>query len=200
MRDPILYSFRRCPYAMRARLALYVRRRSVELREVVLRDKPEDMRAVSPKATVPVLVLETGEVIDESLDVMTWAWPDGLDAMAAAIIAQFDGPFKHHLDRYKYASRFDADPSFHRDQAVEILDSLVLRQNWLSGPDPGFVDYAILPFIRQFRIADPVWFDETMPRGDLRDWLFRFLDLPAFEACMKKYPAWQQGQPGICFP
>jgi len=200
MRDPILYSFRRCPYAMRARLALYVRRRSVELREVVLRDKPEDMRAVSPKATVPVLVLETGEVIDESLDIMTWAWPDGLDAETAAIIAQFDGPFKHHLDRYKYASRFDADPSFHRDQAVAILDGLVLRQNWLSGLDPGFVDYAILPFIRQFRIADPVWFDETMPRPDLRDWLFRFLDLPAFEACMKKYPAWQQGQPGIRFP
>ena len=142
---PVLYSFRRCPYAMRARMALLVSETIVRLREVVLRDKPDEMIAASPKATVPVLVLPDGEVIDESLAIMRWAlghndpqhWLQGSDA-EAALIAEADGPFKHHLDRYKYPVRYDnVDPLEHRagGQAfLEKLDSLIQKSAMARRP------------------------------------------------------------------
>ena len=129
---PILYSFRRCPYAMRARMALLVSGVPFELREVLLRDKPAAMVAASPKATVPVLVLEDGAVIDESLDIMRWALrrhdpEDWLAGDDAALIARFDDRFKHHLDRYKYPDRHRADPSEHRAAGLALLGELERR-------------------------------------------------------------------------
>lgn len=201
MSRPIFYSFRRCPYAMRARLAIYLAQRPVELREILLRDKPEEMRAASAKATVPVLVLPNGTVIDESLEIMQWAWDTSIAPDRQAVISAFDGSFKFHLDRYKYASRYvEADRLYHRGQALAVLENTSLTANWLGGDAPDFSDYAVLPFIRQFRIADPHWFDHDMPLDGIRDWLLRFLDLPEFTASMKKYPAWRSGQLGIDFP
>lgn len=207
---PILYSFRRCPYAMRARLAIKVSGQSVELREVVLRDKPQAMLEASPKGTVPVLVLEN-QVIDESLDVMLWAlegqdpegWltPDRDDMLG--LIAECDGPFKHHLDRFKYATRYaDADPLEHRAGAEVFLSRLEARlaQNpWLFGEKASLADYAILPFIRQFSGASKGWW-ESAPYPNVRRWLDGFTDSAFFRSIMKKYPQWQEGTAGERFP
>lgn len=210
--QPVLYSFRRCPYAMRARLAIAVCNIPVELREVLLRDKPAHMIALSPKATVPVLWLPDGDVIDESLDVMRWARAQGTEerlretAADTELIGLVDTKFKHHLDRYKYASRYPGEDGLaHRDAAMAILAEIEARlgrrapDDWLGGAQPGFADLAILPFVRQFRIADPKWFDAC---GDIRrvqKWLQRFLDWPGFLAVMEKYPQWHEGEPGVSF-
>jgi glutathione S-transferase len=204
---PVLYSFRRCPYAMRARLAISVNVMAVDLREVVLRDKPAHMIRLSPKATVPVLWLADGTVIDESLDIMKWAWtsagksrPD--DAPHHDLIGRIDNEFKYHLDRYKYATRYDpAAGQGHRAAAMQILLTIepLLESEWLSGDVPGFVDLAILPFIRQYRIADPQWFDSCLELERVQGWLERFLDWPGFHAVMQKYPQWREGDAGIIF-
>lgn len=208
---PTLYSFRRCPYAMRARLALAASGQSVSLREVVLRDKPPQMIEVSPKATVPVLVLGDGTVLEESLDVMNWAlseadpegWLDADRALMDNLVAQNDGPFKHHLDRYKYANRYDdAVAEDHRAEASKILSDLDTRlaeNDWLCGPRASFADYAILPFVRQFANTDRDWFDEQ-DWPHLRGWLERFLASDRFKAVMKKYPQWSAGDPEPTFP
>ena len=209
---PVLYSFRRCPYAMRARLAIYLSGHGVELREIVLRDKPAHFRQLSEKATVPVLWLTDGTVIDESLDVMRWAVSgspqplDGFDLspelLSNPCVALMDGAFKHHLDRYKYAARYDgADALAHRSAALEILLSVAAQKSepWFSGAIPGLADLAMLPFIRQFRIADPDWFDNADALRPVAVWLHAFLGLPEFEACMKKYKTWQAGTAGLLF-
>lgn len=207
---PILYSFRRCPYAMRARLAIKVTGVAVELREVVLRDKPEAMLEASPKGTVPVLVLEN-QVIDESLDVMLWAlgqgdpegWlaPDKGDMLG--LIAECDGPFKHHLDRFKYATRYEgADPLEHRAGAevfLRALEGRLAQNRWLFGQEASLADYAILPFIRQFAGAAKGWW-EAAPYPHVRGWLDGFTSSDFFRSIMKKYPQWQVGEPGIPFP
>lgn len=211
---PILYSFRRCPYAMRARLAIARAGICLKLREVVLRDKPAHMFEISPKGTVPVLLLADGTVIDESLDVMRWAlgqndpdaWlaPDGgtLDDMLALITA-CDGDFKHHLDRYKYATRYeDVDPIADRQAAevfLEKLETCLRAGGWLFGNRAGLADYAILPFIRQFAGVDPVWF-AAAPYPALRAWLHAFLESTLFKSVMAKYPQWQPGDAEIEFP
>ena len=208
-RTPILYSFRRCPYAMRARMALAVSDTPVRLREVVLRDKPEEMVAASPKATVPVLI-DGGAVIDESLGVMRWALdkrdPEGWLASAdeaAALIEENDGPFKHHLDRYKYAARYEgADPEEHRAAGMAFLQTLEARLKnspFLSGERRGFGDIAIFPFVRQFRIADNGWFDAA-PIPNVRRWLETLVSSGLFTAVMKKYPAWKQSREEFAFP
>ena len=205
---PVLYSFRRCPYAMRARLALSSKRIKVELREVLLRDKPQHMRDLSAKATVPVLWQTDGAVIDESLDVMLWAWEQGTGQCAPQddpnydLVALIDGDFKHHLDRYKYAARHDPDKEReHRAAALDIIKTIGTRlwDNWLGGAQPGFVDLAILPFIRQYRIADIQWFDACEDIGSIQAWLQRFLEWPGFAAVMQKYPQWQDGKQGVLF-
>jgi glutathione S-transferase len=155
---PILYSFRRCPYAMRARMALLVSGQAVGLREVVLRAKPRALLDASPKGTEPVLVLPDGQVIEQSLDIMLWAlrrrdpenWLSGRDA---GLIAANDGPFKHHLDHYKYAGRHDGDPLPHRAAALGLLEPLEERlaaAPFLCGPARTLTDIAIFPFVRQF--------------------------------------------------
>ncbi|MBB3764936.1 glutathione S-transferase [Sphingomicrobium lutaoense] len=195
---PILYSFRRCPFAIRARLALHASGTEVEHREILLRDKPEEMLAASPKGTVPVLVLAQGKVIDESIEVMRWAlgrndpesWLEGDDP---ALIERIDGPFKHHLDRYKYASRHDSDEIAHRTAALEILAELEARlekQPYLCGPRWTMADAAVMPFVRQFAMHDRAWFDaQPLPR--LRAWLDAALASPRFAEVMVKHPLWQ---------
>ena len=146
MRVSDLYSFRRCPYAMRARMALLVSGTAYAHREVLLRDKPAAMLAASPKGTVPVLVLADGTVIDESIDIMRWALAqndpeDWLARADAELVALFDGAFKHHLDRYKYAGRYDADPLAHRAAGLAMLAELDTRLadlEYLAVRTPGF--------------------------------------------------------------
>ena len=204
---PILYTFRRCPYAMRARLALSAAGLDVRVREVVLRDKPAEMLAASPKGTVPVLVLEDGEVIDESLDVMRWALGEadpegwlGTDAAeTGALIAQNDGPFKRALDRYKYPNRYEAegaDPAANRDAGLAILQGLSERiaanGGQLCGPAPTLADMAIFPFVRQFAHTDMDWW-ENAASGPVKSWLAGHKDSPLFRAIMAKFPQWTPG-------
>jgi len=207
----ILYSFRRCPYAMRARLALASSGVSVSLREVVLRDKPPEMLTASPKGTVPVLVTDKGDVVEESLDVMYWAlaqndpedWLQSDVADRDALISNNDGPFKHHLDRYKYANRHEgAVAETHRDAAavhLRELDARLATSPWLCGPRATIADYALLPFVRQFANTDRAWFDaQDWPH--LITWLETFLASPRFQAVMKMYPRWQAGDTEPLFP
>ncbi len=201
--QPLLYSFRRCPYAMRARMALLISQTPVRLREVVLRDKPEEMIAASPKATVPVLVLPDGQVIDESLAIMRWAlerndpqgWLQG-NAEETALIAEADGPFKDHLDRYKYPSRYDnVDPLEHRAGGLvflEKLDGLIQPSGQLLGAKPTLADHAIFPFVRQFANNDRIWFD-SLPLPALQKWLGDHLASPLFATTMQKFPQWKNG-------
>ena len=218
---PVLYSFRRCPYAMRARLALAVSGQQCELREIVLRDKPPEMLAASPKATVPVLVLASGEVLEQSLEIMRWALhvrdPEGwLPADSAGqqaqqtLIAANDGPFKHALDRYKYPNRFagehagedQAFAQLHRSHAAAwllSLESLLCRHGWLCGPTARLADMAILPFVRQFAHTDPGWF-AAQPWPQLDAWLGRWESSALFHQVMDKYPPWQAGRCGPAFP
>jgi glutathione S-transferase len=196
---------------MRARLALSSAGIKVALREVVLRDKPPEMIEASPKATVPVLVLTNSDIIDESLDVMKWALaqndPEGwLHAdleQIADLIETFDGPFKHHLDRYKYANRYDgAVVETHRTEAAVFLHNLDTRlaeTEWLCGPKACLADYAILPFVRQFANTDREWFDnQDWPH--LKIWLENFLASERFQSVMNKYPQWRAGEPEVDFP
>ena len=206
--SPILYSFRRCPYAMRARLAIAVSGQRVELREIVLRDKAPEFLATSPSATVPCL--KVGEaVIDESLDVMKWALgksdPEGwldMPEQGHDLIAEADGPFKQALDRTKYATRYpDADPENERAKAHDFLHVLntQLTQSFLFGSTPTLADMAILPFVRQFAFIDKARFDaEEWP--NLSRWLEAFLVSDRFLSIMAKYSKWEAGQAPICFP
>ena len=195
--DPILYSFRRCPYAMRARMALHVSGMAAEHREVRLRDKPAELLEASPKGTVPVLVTGDGEVIDESLDIMRWALgqndPEGwLSGVDDALIAANDGPFKHHLDRCKYDTRYDSDGAHHRSEAVAILTGLERRLEdgeYLCGNRRTLTDIAIFPFVRQFAGADRDWFD-AQPLPQLQCWLARLLASDLFAAIMVKRDPW----------
>lgn len=210
-KHPVLYSFRRCPFAMRARLTVALKGLSVELREVVLRDKPAHMIALSAKATVPVLWLPDGRVVDESRDIMLWAWRQSDPAFAptrddTALIDINDTHFKHSLDRYKYSSRYPGEDAMaHRSQCVDVLRAVELRLAasgfaWLGGETAGFADMAILPFVRQFRIADESWFDTLSDLPRVRDWLQAFLDWPLFQLIMRKYKPWRAGETGNLFP
>jgi glutathione S-transferase len=186
---------------MRARLALHVSGQAVEHREILLRDKPQAMLDASPKGTVPVLVLPDDTVLDESLDIMRWALArndpeDWLadSAQSQALIATCDGPFKHHLDRYKYASRYEnADAEQHRSKACDFLDELDQRlagQANLHGDSMRLADAAIFPFVRQFAMTDRDWFDaQAFVR--VRAWLDRHLASPRFATIMAKHPLWQ---------
>lgn len=206
---PILWSFRRCPYAMRARLAIAASGVNVALREILLKDKPASFLDASSKGTVPVL--ENGEVvIDESRDIMMWALskndPDGWLDMSQdgfSLIDICDGPFKQALDHTKYAVRFpDLDKGNERAKAMGFLNLLNehLRANpFLMGPKYTIADIAILPFVRQFANTDRTWFD-AQNLNPLTKWLDEFLASKRFAAIMIKYPPWQSGQDQINFP
>lgn len=202
---PLLYSYRRCPYAMRARMALLVAGVQFDVHEIVLRDKPAAMLTRSPKGTVPVLLLPDGRVLEQSLDIVQWAFaahdPEGWWALAQSttnldLLAACDGPFKHHFDRYKYPERFEGEGSrtLHRDAAVEQLlqpmDAQLQRSAQLGGPAPCATDIAIFPFVRQFAAVAPVWFGQ-LPLPALQAWLAGWLSHPVFEAAMAKLPSGQ---------
>ena len=206
---PVLYSFRRCPYAMRARMAIAISQTNVRLREVLLKNKPDEMIAASQKGTVPVLI-ENGAVIDESIAVMRWALskndPEGWLAReddAAALIEENDGAFKHHLDRYKYAARYDgADPETHRQAGMKFIEKLEAHLEahaFLSGPKRSFADIAVFPFIRQFRIADKDWFDAA-PIPNVQRWLETLMSSDLFTSVMRKYPVWKETKEEFLFP
>ena len=210
---PVLYSFRRCPYAMRARLALKAAGVTVALREVVLRDKPVELLAASPKGTVPVLVLPTGEVIEQSLDIMRWAlaqrdphgWRPPVGRRDAELtrhwLAANDGGFKALLDRYKYPERHPEHPVSHwREQAL-MQHLLPLEALWqaqggphLLGPRPGLLDAALMPFVRQFAQVDATWWAQA-PLPGLQQWLAQWVASPLFDSVMLRWPVWRTWDP-----
>jgi glutathione S-transferase len=212
---PVLWSFRRCPYAMRARLAIAASRSRVWLREILLRDKPDAFIAASPKATVPALALPDGTVIEESRDIMIWALqnsdPQGWlsvwqndQAFCTWFLDHLDGPFKQHLDHYKYASRFAAEVGEESRQMgaeflAEIDQILAAGSGFLSGAGFGLLDAATLPFVRQFRGVDANWFDRR-DWSALNHWLDMFLASENFATMMQKYPPWHVGDSELLFP
>lgn len=212
---PILYSFRRCPYAMRARLGLLASQTSVALREIVLRDKPAHMLEISPKGTVPVLLLSDGTVIEESLEIMLWAlqqndpqgWltPEtGSHDDMLQLIEDMDGDFKRNLDRYKYSTRYeDADPDEHYTLAINELSRLSERlQNsvYLFGSRPALADQALFPFIRQFANADKERFAKQAPKS-VQKWLGERIDHPDFTTVFgKKWKPWSPEDDVVRFP
>jgi len=205
---PILYSFRRCPYAMRARMAVAVSGVHVELREVVLRDKPADMLEASPKGTVPVLVLCDDEVLEQSLDIMRWALvqsdPKGwLAHDDQNLVLATDGPFKQALDRYKYPHRYGlTDGTAHRDAALAHLGDLndrLATAPYLGGVQPAFTDIALFPFVRQFAATDAAWF-AALPLPALQSWLDALVGSDLFAAIMHRYPQWKAGDMPVHFP
>jgi glutathione S-transferase len=204
---PLLYSFRRCPYAMRARWAIAVSETRVVLREVKLSAKPEGMLAASPKGTVPVLLLPDGHVIDESLDIMRWAlaardperWLEGDDP---ALIDRNDGPFKHALDRYKYPERYGVDPLVHRAMGMAFLlelDDRLSRANQLCGSAQSLTDAAIMPFVRQFAAVDQRWFSDQ-PFHHLKHWLADHISSVLFNRVMLRVAPWAPGNQPLLFP
>lgn len=203
---PILYTFRRCPYAIRARLALKYAEVSVAVREVSLKHKPAEMLSLSPKGTVPVLQLSDGTVLEESLDIMQWALmqPDPAQcrtdsAPGQALIAVNDGAFKHLLDCYKYAGLSSEHPAEkYRDDAVDLfvapLNQRLCHSHYLLGETPALVDMAIVPFIRQFAGVDTDWF-ATAPFPALRHWLNALTQSALFVSIMPKLVPWKPGDP-----
>jgi glutathione S-transferase len=201
--QPVLYSFRRCPYAMRARLALHFANQAVEHREVVLKDIPQQMIDISPKATVPVMQLPDGTVIDESLDIALWALeqqdPSNLLGSLAqlsdmlSLINDNDNDFKGWLDQYKYADRYpEQTPEYYREQGEVFLKKLENRLShhpFLFGIKMRLADIAIMPFVRQFAHVDKKWF-EAADYPFLQNWLQAWLESDDFQKIMFKYLKW----------
>jgi glutathione S-transferase len=213
MTRPLLFSYRRCPYAMRARMALLLASISFEIYEIVLRDKPAELLALSPKGTVPVLQLADGTVLEESLDIMQWAlaaqdlqgcWSRAQTPDNRGLLAANDGPFKHHLDRYKYPHRFaEPGPATHRAQAVSALllalEHRLSQSRYLGGDLPCATDVAIFPFVRQFAAVETAWFSEQ-PLPAVQAWLAGWLGSDLFAACMVKPQPAATGQPRPTIP
>ena len=199
---PILYSFRRCPYAMRARMALRIAAIDFEHRAILLKDKPQEMLDASPKGTVPVLVLADGRVLEESIDIMRWAlaqndpqnWLDADPEQTNALITANDGDFKKNLDRYKYPSRYpDEDCSMAEENCMAYLrelETLLNKNKFLLGAHPTLADIALFPFVRQFSFVDKEKFEKAdLP--NLQSWRHYFLKSELFQTIMKKRPIWK---------
>ncbi len=208
---PCLYSFRRCPYAMRARLGLLFANTEVELREIILKNKPPEMLAISPKGTVPVLQLPDGTVIEESREIMRWALghddPQGLLdkkvlEQAGALIDKNDNEFKYWLDRYKYADRYlertQAEYKEQGEMFLQALESLLTKNTYLLAERVSIADIGIMPFVRQFAHVDRETF-YSLPYPNLQRWLQYWLEHPLFVQAMTKYPLWQEGDEVIVF-
>ena len=207
-----LYSFRRCPYAMRARLGLLFADLPVELREITLKNKPAKMLAISPKGTVPVLQLADGVVIEESRDIMEWALeqqdpqellnPKTLH-QGNTLIEQNDQEFKHWLDRYKYADRhLEMTQTEYRQKGeafLQILEALLTKNTYLLGDSVTIADIGIMPFVRQFAHVDRDVF-YSLPYPKLQIWLKNWLAHPLFIQAMTKFQPWQDGDEPVIFP
>ena len=221
MKHNILYSFRRCPFAIRARWALVNTNQLVELREVDLKEKPNELIEISKKATVPVLMTNSNEVVDESLDIMIWSIRrSNMDELLGendknksqeifSLIETNDKIFKYHLDRFKYTSRFNyKDLETHRDAAMEILISLNNRLRKFSNKGKSLflvnaketlADWAIWPFVRQFRIVDIVKFDQNNEIKFLRSWLNYFFSHKKYPIVMQKNKPWSKNSEPLIF-
>lgn len=214
MTETILYSFRRCPYAMRARMALLASGTRVQLREVILKDKPRALLTASPKGTVPVMVWPDGTVIDQSLEIMLkvlrrhdpWHWlPTSEERLEQSLqlIRQCDDEFKPHLDRYKYPHRFNLpDGQENRAHGATFLiaiETILQKQNYLHAPHWGLADAAIAPFVRQFAHTDSDWFS-AQPWPSLQQWLQAFEASEDFRRCMHKVSAWKEQDNATWFP
>ena len=202
---PILYSYRRCPYAMRARMVLKLANIEIEVREISLRDKPAHMLLVSPKGTVPVLVLQDGSVIDESLEIMFFAWQKHATALehlnaslggnihadACVLILENDSSFKQALDAYKYPEKHPSKTQAqHRAEGevfLQKLESLLEQNIYLFDAVPSLADIAIFPFVRQFAAVDNAWF-EGAAYPKLRAWLNYWINSDLFKNIMTKNP------------
>ncbi len=186
----------------------------IELKDILLKDKPAEMIKASPKATVPVLILEDGTVLEESRDIMIWAakksdprnlYPNDetLRSEIDDLLNETDGPFKSALDRYKYHVRFPEHPKeYYREQGEQFftkLEERLSRTQYLLGENPTLADVGIFPFIRQFANSDREWFDQA-PYPHLREWLENWTSSDAFKHLMKKRPIWKEGNPPIYFP
>lgn len=206
-KTPILYSFRRCPFAMRGRMGLYAAGLNPEVREIILRAKPAHMLEISPKGTVPVLWLEDGSIIDESLDVMLYAlgksdprnWLKNKKE-ALDLISENDSSFKQALDRYKYPNRYEDEENFadtnwrkEGEKFLQKLEDRLTQNTYLFGDTPELADHAIFPFIRQFRMPDKEWFDNEAPYPRLREWLNTMIESDIFKAIMPKLKLWEPG-------
>ena len=211
---PTLYSFRRCPYAMRARLALRLCKIECIIREISLKAKNSEFLKVSPKGTVPVLVLPNGKVLEESLDIINWSLeqndPNNLkvnDEVSKKIndkyIQLFDKDFKFHLDRYKYSSRYNISNSeIHRNKARNILteiNTMLEGKDYIGGQCMSLLDISILPFVRQYRIADINWFDNHLGLRNINNWVNIFLNTEILASIMTKYKVWEKEDPPILF-
>ena len=202
---PILYTFRRCPYAMRARFAIRSSKIKVEIREIKLQEKPFEFLKLSPKGTVPVLITNSGEVLEESLDIIYWVlnkndphkWLAKGKLENQEIIKLLDDleyKFKPNLDKYKYPSRFsEIDPHFHRDKNLcflKKLNSYLENNKSLNCEHLSLLDYAIFPFVRQFRNVDQEWF-EKLNFIFLNKWINQIIDSEDFSSIMKKFKKWE---------
>ena len=211
---PILYSLRQCPYAMRARLGLLLAQQSVMLRDIVMTNIPKKMFSASAKGEVPVLVLDDGTVIDESIDIMRWALnindpqdllykhQSNLTEEIENLIQHCDNEFVEALKKYKAASRYHDDAEVDHRQNCEVIirdiENRLSKQKYIFGDKPSLADYAILPFIRQFSRVDRKWFIQS-PYPKLRSWLERHYQNPLFSKAMKKYPQWLNTKEDIIF-
>jgi glutathione S-transferase len=210
---PVLYSFRRCPYAMRARLAVNKANIKCELREVILKDKPESMLAISSKGTVPVLLTTEEKVIDQSCEVMHWAlnkndpdnWLDEDASQSQFLIDYNDNEFKHFLDRYKYHVGYpEYSQEYYRENSesfLKLLEEHLGRHQGVAllGDRYSFVDMAIFPFIRQFAMVDLEWF-QSSPYDLLKKWFAAIEQGELFQSSMEKYEQWKPGQAPVYFP
>ncbi|MCK8044094.1 glutathione S-transferase [Shewanella sp. 1CM18E] len=210
---PILYSLRNCPYAMRARLAIFASEQTVCLREVLLSQKPAPMLTASPKGTVPVLMLPNGEVLEQSRDIMLWAFaqsdpnnyllhqPLGNSKQSEAVamqqlMTQFDSEFIPRLEHYRSAKRY-RDPKLLLYRAeceiyLQKLESHLTEHDYLFASQPCVADFAIMPFIRQFARVERQWYLQS-PYSEVRRWLDDFLQSPMFSKVMAQFPVWKEG-------
>ena len=201
---PILYSFRRCPYAIRTRMVIKSAKIVVELREIKLKNKPKDFLEISPKGTVPVLITNSGQVLEESLDIIYWALrlndPNNLLSEYNLSKNEFDellkkleNEFKPNLDKYKYPNRYlGIDKNSYRDKNLNYLfqlDNLLKASKYLNSNHVSLIDYLIFPFIRQFRNVNENWFD-CLSFHFLKKWLYDLMQSEDFESIMKKYNIW----------
>ncbi len=217
MRTDILYSFRRCPYAIRARWALLICEIKVQIREVDLKNKPLEFINISNTKTVPILVKTNNEVIEESLDIIIWALseskkkqiknfyiPNSKEEEILEIISENDNGFKYHLDRFKYSARFkESEEDFHFIEAVKYIkkwNKKLTQSRWLIGDNPSIADWCIWPFVRQFKIACESQKKTSYFEDPIKKWLGSFENHQHFKKLMHKYNRWQPSNKKDYFP